>query len=236
LDGGTIYAVGDVHGCLDLLLKLEAKIVADAERRDGSKLILMLGDYVDRGEQSAAVLDHLLLPPPAGLERICLAGNHEQMMLEFIDDPHPRSPWLSNGGIETLRSYGAPSAELKAALSSTANARYMLDTLVPRQHAAWLAELPSLLTSETYLFSHAGVNAKLPIGEQHDEDLLWTRRPLNAADLPPGLTVVHGHTPQNSALVLAHEINIDTGAYATGLLSAARIDGSGVEILTARQP
>ena len=105
-DCAAIYAIGDVHGCLDALLELEKRIVEDADAIEGRKLIVMLGDYVDRGPQSATVLYHLIAPPPAGFERVCLRGNHDDAFLAFLEGD-PAGDWvLDHGAVETFQSYG----------------------------------------------------------------------------------------------------------------------------------
>ena len=116
-DGVVAYAIGDVHGRADKLRELEGLVRADAARRAAARrVVVLLGDYVDRGPSSREVLEHLCAPPPDGLERVCLAGNHEWLMLAFLDDPGEAGPWLANGGAATLASYGVGDAEaLRAA-------------------------------------------------------------------------------------------------------------------------
>src|SRR6478609_8623701 len=117
-----IYAIGDVHGCLVALRQLEAKITADAMSHLHRPLVVMLGDVVDRGPASAQVIDHLLTTTP-DFDRICLAGNHEVAMAEFLDAPHPRHDWLEFGGLETLLSYGIEETALQQVRSKASRLR-----------------------------------------------------------------------------------------------------------------
>ena len=143
LEGGPdhIYAVGDVHGCDDLLGRLEDLIFEDCSRREGSKWLVMLGDYVDRGPKSASVLDRLLARPRGDVKRFCLAGNHEEVMLDFLRNPSPDHRWLEFGGLETLNSYG-----LYTLPSSRRALKILLDSRIPDEHVAFLESLPSLLS------------------------------------------------------------------------------------------
>src|SRR5690606_5309249 len=147
---------------------LEAQIVADAEGAPGDKLIVMLGDLIDRGPASAQVMDHMLARPPAGFERICLLGNHEAMMLAFIRDPRRGAVWLENGGRETLLSYGLPSDTLLRGVAPR-----VLDNLihshVPPEHIEFLEGLPVLLDTPEAIFVHAGLRPGVRLAAQHDD-------------------------------------------------------------------
>lgn len=214
-----IYAIGDVHGCYPLLRRMEQLIEEDAAAISGEKWIILLGDYVDRGPQSAAVLNHLTGPPPAGFQRFCLAGNHEDLMLSYLDDPDPRHHWLRLGGSETLRSYGLdPDAGFGRSMKT------LLESRVGAEHVEFLRSAPSLLTVPNFTFVHAGIRPGVPLPQQSDEDLLWLR-PDPAAEAPSDeFVVVHGHTPVIDVDVAPGRINIDTGAFATGMLSGVKID------------
>ncbi len=213
-----IYAIGDDHGCLSLLATMERAIAADAAAVSGEKWIILLGDYVDRGPESAGVLDHLLSAPPAGLRRFCLAGNHEQLMLSYLATPGPDHFWLGLGGHDTLRSYGLYDMGERGT-----SAKALLESHVPSEHVDFLEKAPSLLAVPGYVFVHGGIRAGIPLEEQADEDLLWLRPSGEIA--PPGdFVVVHGHTPVPDVELTPGRINVDTGAYATGRLSCVRID------------
>jgi serine/threonine protein phosphatase 1 len=155
------YAIGDVHGCLDLLRELEALIIADAEGIAGERLIVMLGDLIDRGPDSAQVLDHVLSPPPPGFSRICLRGNHEAMMLAFLARPGYGASWLENGGCETLRSYGASPDLLHK--GGRRPLEEFVETGIPPAHRAFLAGLPVLLETPDAVFVHAGMPRSEPL-------------------------------------------------------------------------
>jgi serine/threonine protein phosphatase 1 len=219
-----LYAIGDVHGCLTELLALERLILADAADTEGEKWIVTLGDYVDRGPASAQVVDHLMAPPPAGFKRICLTGNHEQMLLDFLQAPRHNQAWLDYGGLETARSYGLSDAVLASNPLAIARA---LAGRIPSSHIAWLAELPIVLAVPGFTFVHAGLRPRVALERQSDEDLLWIREPF-LDDLTPGASIiVHGHTPQVEPISTPCRIGIDTAAFATGRLTALRLDQDG---------
>ncbi|MCL6707638.1 serine/threonine protein phosphatase [Pseudomonas sp. R2.Fl] len=224
----TIYAIGDVHGCMEALLRLERKIVEDAAPRAGARLLVYLGDYVDRGPSSAQVLDHLIAPPPAGFERVCIAGNHDEMFLDFVTGEGRNDAFLEKGGRQALASYGIDcEGRSKTELSAAMRAR------IPAGHINFIADLPSLLSVGNYCFVHAGLDPSLPFEDQTDRVLMWSR----PGDFPwpesgPGFTVVHGHTPVERVDLSASRINVDTGAVLTGTLSALRISASGLSVLT----
>lgn len=217
---GPVYAVGDVHGCLSLYLELEASILRDAANFEGPPTILLLGDMVDRGPQSAAVIDHLLRPLPAPARRLCLMGNHESMMLAFLAAPRANARWLHFGGHETLASYGM-TLDLNE-LDSMAERKLaqMLAAHVPEAHVSFLRALLPALQVGPYLLAHAGADAAAPLTAQPWQSLLWGSAGLVA---PRGLTLIHGHfiTPEPDCRT--GSIGIDTGAYATGRLTALRL-------------
>lgn len=222
-EADSIYAIGDVHGCLDLLRALERLLLEDAATRPGSKWFVMLGDYVDRGPQSAGVLDHLMVPLPAGIQRICIAGNHEVAMLRYLEQPSSNSSWLGFGGAETLQSYGISTASLEAAARSRQALRDLIHSHVPVEHSEFLARLPLTFTTPNYAFVHAGLRSGIPIEQQHADDLLWIRNDPAAGYSEFGKVVVHGHTPTPDVVFGDHRISADTGAYLTGRLSAVRL-------------
>jgi serine/threonine protein phosphatase 1 len=219
----AIYAIGDVHGCLEQLLELERRIVLDDEAPSGDKLIVMLGDYVDRGPRSAGVIDHLLRPAPVGFSRVLLAGNHEEMMLNAISGVGDEA-WLEFGGVETLRSYGA---DVELLRSSAPRARQrMMESLIPREHVGFLSGLAVTLQVGQTIFVHAGIRRNVPLEQQERSDLMWIRREFLDAEPLDGLFVVHGHTPVSEPELVDGRIGIDTGAFATGKLTAVRlVDG-----------
>lgn len=228
----AIYAVGDVHGCLDPLLALEDKIREDASLHEGRKLIVMLGDYVDRGPQSAAVLYHLNAAPPAGFDRICLRGNHDDAFLDYLQSD-PAGDWfLDHGAENTLRSYGVDPEAHGPFIASNFALRTAVREAVPAAHVEFLQCMPVLLTVGDEVFVHAGIRPGRPLAEQVDEDLLWIRRSF--LDLGPGLPVrvFHGHTPMKEPFVGPGRVSLDTHCYKSGRLTAARLSDGQIEILT----
>lgn len=214
-----IYAIGDVHGCDDLLAALEDRIIEDARQRRGTKWLVMLGDYVDRGPKSASVLDRLTARAPEGFTRICLAGNHEEIMLDFLDNPTADHRWLDFGGLETLHSYG-----IHKLPSNRQALRNTLLSYIPQEHIEFLERLPSLVSVPGYCFVHAGIRENQPLSEQDDAALLWLRPRAGSEPAPPrDFVVVHGHTPVADVEIVNGRINIDTGAYMSGKLSAVRL-------------
>jgi serine/threonine protein phosphatase 1 len=226
LDGPAplIYAIGDVHGCLAQLLALEQKIVLDAGDEPGRKAIVMLGDYVDRGPSSAGVLEHLCAAAPAGFERICLAGNHEIMMLEHAANPKRPSSWLDNGGDATLTSYGVDMARYDAA--SQEQRRQMVASHIPASHMAFLESLPVLLSAPGYVFAHAGLDRDRPMQEQSERTLLWMRHDPGMVWEGGDFTLVHGHTPDIEPVNQPNRICVDTGCFVTGVLTAVKLTPS----------
>lgn len=216
----AIYAIGDVHGCLAQLQEIEQRILADDTAPQGDKLIVMLGDYVDRGPQSAGVIDHLLRPTPGGFTRVLLAGNHEEMMLNAIMGVGDEG-WLEFGGLETLRSYGTDPDQFRG-LAPKARQR-MLQSLVPQEHVGFLTSLAVTLQVENTVFVHAGIRRNVPLDQQDRSDLMWIRRDFLEAAPSDGLLVVHGHTPVAEPEMVDGRIGIDTGAFATGRLTAVRL-------------
>ncbi|WP_316354819.1 metallophosphoesterase family protein [Devosia sp.] len=219
----AVYAIGDVHGCLAQLRLLHQKILADAANIEGTKLIVSLGDYVDRGVDSAGVLDFLLSGVPEGFSRVCLAGNHEVMMLDHIAEPRSADRWLDFGGLETLISYGIDTSAYMAA--GVRERKGLLQSHIPPQHLDFLRKLPVVLSFPGLVLVHAGLRAGVPLEDQEEDDLLWIRG--QDGDEQQGATdgplLVHGHTPTQSPRITGRTINIDTGAFATGILTAVRL-------------
>jgi serine/threonine protein phosphatase 1 len=228
----AFYAVGDVHGCLSLLKEMDLLIASDNQERE--KIVVMLGDYVDRGPASAQVLDYLTARPPANFRRICLAGNHEEAMLSFLEDPTAHAEWLNCGGFETLRSYGIHTSEIVANWTRPKKLAQILESHVPGDHVEFLRRLPVMVSSPDYVMVHGGLRQDLPITDQLDHDLMWLRA---GGDATPGhrnnRILVHGHTPVPTALITPHRICVDTEAYRTGVLTAVRVTpDEGLKVLT----
>ena len=220
----AVYAIGDIHGCLAELKALEGSITEDAARYEGEKWLIYLGDYVDRGPNSAGVIDHLMAKQSAGLRRICLAGNHEAMALAYLRSPTRSSDWLNFGGTETLQSYGINPADLHT-LSPRALPG-LIQSHVPEEHLQFLEQLHLSFSLPRHTFVHAGLRPGIALELQVEEDLLWIREDFFRAP-PADNRVIHGHTPGAEVFVSPERICVDTGAFATGVLSAVRLDASG---------
>lgn len=229
LAGRALYVVGDVHGCMDELLALERNIIVDAKTLPGRKLIVMLGDYVDRGPASSRVIDHIQTPPAEDFERICLAGNHEVALLDYLDGRLDFEGWLGLGAEATIRSYGLDLAELVATGSESAGRAAMWHA-VPGSHVDFLRRLPVLLDFGWLLCVHAGLRAGIPIKDHSDDDLVWLR-PTGRPDVT-SRWVVHGHTPVARAECRGRTVNVDTGAFYSGRLSALRVWSNRLSILS----
>ena len=220
-----VYAIGDVHGRADLLADLHALIREDAtEAPESRRLIVYLGDYVDRGPDSAAVIDLLLSEPMRGFEQVFLMGNHEDFLLHFLDDPSVGPQWMANGGEATLASYGvvldAPAEEADMAAASDA-----LRKVLPKAHRDFLEALPVTHREGDYLFVHAGIRPEVPLEKQSVEDLLWIREPFLESRDVWEFVVVHGHTPVDGPEVHDNRIAVDTGAVWSGRLTAVVLHG-----------
>jgi serine/threonine protein phosphatase 1 len=221
-----IYAIGDVHGCLAELKQAENRIAEDVRQTGRPGLVVLLGDYVDRGPSSFQVIEHLQKPSELGLRRLALCGNHDDIFTKFIDEPELYTDWLSLGGEQTLMSYGIDFAHLSTKRKSRFDdLKEMLAQAVPAGHRQFLTNLPICLKVGKIVFVHAGLRPRVALIDQEDEDLMWIREPFLSQGPAQPLLVVHGHTPQPTPDIGPSRIGIDTGAYYTGKLTVLKIDG-----------
>lgn len=226
-DGAAIYAVGDIHGRLDLLTKLQAMILADAGKRQvDRRVVVYLGDYVDRGPDSKGVIDRLIERPLDGFESKFLKGNHEDFMLRFLGDGSLATSWMLNGGMATLRSYGVNVLDPTRDDDRLESARADLARALPSRHRRFLDGLELWHREGDYLFVHAGIRPGLPMEDQRASDLLWIRHEFLNSDADFGPVVVHGHTVVGEPETRANRIGIDTGAVMTGCLTALAMVGA----------
>lgn len=228
-----IYAIGDIHGCLDALLELEAMIIADAHEEPGEKWLIYLGDYVDRGPRSAQVIDHLMLPAPRGFRRICLRGNHEAAMLESLSDAGRIDNWLAFGGDMTLMSYGVADKQIDALFERRGSAKSRLNVLaahIPEDHIGFLDGLATMVTVPGYIFVHAGLRPGIAVAQQELDDLIWIREKFLDSGFDFGGIVVHGHTIAETPETFPYRIGIDTGCYASGRLTAVKIEAGSAKV------
>ena len=228
--GIRVYAVGDIHGCTAELDRLMKNILADRKGWDGACHLVFLGDYVDRGPDSRGTVE-LLLAPPAGFQTTCLRGNHDQTLLDFLDDAGFYRSWKDFGGRETLLSYGVPPPRFDepAALEET---RFAFRSALPPSHLAFFRALPLSLMIGGYFFAHAGVRPGVGLEQQDAGDLMWIRDEFLMSPTDFGKVVVHGHTPTAAPVRRPNRIGVDTGAYATGLLSAAVLEADACRFLS----
>lgn len=220
--GTVIYAIGDIHGRADLLKKLREEIRRDASRHAGlAPMIVYLGDYVDRGLESSAVLD-MLLTGTDGFHEIHLLGNHEQMLLDFLRDARIGQAWVeaNNGGGETLLSYGI---EPPRNFTELPEVQKKFKAALPEEHLQFLQELKPSYEAGDYFFAHAGVHPNRPLSMQRTEDLIWIREPFLSSQVNYGKKIVHGHTIVAHPESRANRINVDTGAYWSGVLTAVAL-------------
>jgi serine/threonine protein phosphatase 1 len=233
--GLRIYAIGDIHGMIELAAQMFNLIDEETANWNGEVIVVTLGDYIDRGPDSNAVLELLVRRSELqGTKLVTLRGNHEDILLRFLDEPeHYGHDWMQLGGAATIFSYGAG---YTCKLANYGRVRRELARRLPLRHLAFLQALPLSFQSEEFFFSHAGARPGIPLEEQARQDLLWMRwngiRPTIAFEK----VLVHGHTPVAEPTIDGFRINVDTGAYASGRLSAARITPDGVSFLTVTSP
>jgi serine/threonine protein phosphatase 1 len=225
--GRRVYAIGDIHGRADLLGDLHHLIHEDAYRRQSPhNVVVYLGDYIDRGDASPAVIDLLLDAPLPSFESIHLKGNHEDSLLRFLEDYTIGRAWLGYGGAETLESYGIPCSSAATGARELTRLQAEFAARLPDRHRRFLAGLRLMHEEGDYLFAHAGVRPGVPLEQQSEDDLLWIRDEFLASDAAFGKIIVHGHTISTRPDVQRNRIGIDTGAFATGKLTALVLEGS----------
>ncbi len=217
-----IYAIGDIHGRLDLLMEADRKIEADVGDHE-TALAVYLGDYIDRGPDSRGVVEHLRSNRNSRFLRLCLRGNHDDVFLNFLENPLEEWGWLDLGGKETLRSYGLnidPYGDRALGQDVLVAA---LRSHVPAQHREFLSTTRLWARGGDFLFVHAGIQPGVAIERQEPLDFMWIREPFLSEGPGLPLTVVHGHTPAATVSYGPNRIGIDTGAYATGRLTVLKI-------------
>ena len=225
-EGTRIYAVGDIHGRADLLHRIQDLIRDDAATAAGlRKVVVYLGDYVDRGPESFQVVEHLITHPLEGFESVHLKGNHEEFLIRFIDDGTMGAAWMMNGGNATLVSYNISAFNLFFGQRGLGRAQKRLARTIPRNHLDFYRGLRLTHVEGDYLFVHAGLRPGVAYDEQKEGDMIWIRDAFLETDQDFGKMVVHGHSIQAMPDVRAHRIGIDTGAYHTGRLTCLVLEG-----------
>jgi len=232
---GLVYAIGDIHGRLDLLDVLLSNIEEDCRAFEEKPTVVLLGDYIDRGPASRQVIDRIVsLMSEDWCDVVALMGNHEDALIRFVRTGADGAKWCEHGGIATLASYNIflPSAQLHAI-----NWDEVADNLwreMPATHKTFFERLDTVFVLEDYLFVHAGVMPDKDVWQQGNDTLLWIRQPFLSSPKPNDRVVVHGHTPVEEPENLRWRVNVDTGAYATNVLTAARLIGSDRHFIQAR--
>ena len=220
-----IYAIGDIHGRDDLLCLLHERILDDAARYPHQqKIAIYLGDYVDRGPDSCDVLERLSTRPLPDFTSIHLMGNHEQAMLDFMRDPNPCPNWLRYGSLATLSSYGV-STRTRHEQKPLPQLAQELMLNIPAHQRDLLDRLEIWRVFGDYCFVHAGIRPNIPLEQQKTDDILWIRDDFLHYTKPHPKVVVHGHQICDEPEIRHNRIGIDTGAFATGLLSCLVLDG-----------
>jgi len=221
--GERIYAIGDIHGCFDLLFQLMSGIVNDdKERPQARKRIVVLGDFIDRGPDSAKIIEFLSASRKADILTV-LKGNHEAALVDGIrGDRAALEAWIDFGGDATLRSYGAQEEDIWPA--DTRKLVENVRRIIPESVVDWLAELPLTHRAGSYLFVHAGIKPGVALPKQREDDLLWIRGEFTDSMADHGAIIVHGHSISERVSVERNRIGVDTGAYRSGRLSAVGLE------------
>lgn len=232
--GVVVYAVGDIHGCLKPLRQLLALIREDAARSGLEPILIFLGDYIDRGPDSKGVVDELIWLSRDSFARVSLLrGNHDDALLRFIEDPIESAAWLDHGGGVTLQSYDVTPPATRGDPDALKQAARDLSAALPPSHLEFFQSLGGIATIGDYVFVHAGLRPGVSIEEQTSHDILWIRSEFLNSKVEFPKVVVHGHTPVEVPYRDRRRIGVDTGAYATGVLTAVRLRDDSCSFLQA---
>jgi len=226
-----LYVVGDIHGYSGALDRMIDEIYRDLNTNPSdSCLTVTIGDYVDRGPNSKAVIDRLA-QNPFPTDFIGLRGNHDDLFQAFMCNPAIAGDWRRIGGLETLHSYGVNIRDVMRG-KNYERAAETLSAAIPQAHLEFLNSLRVSLTIGRYFLCHAGVRPGIPLELQDTDDLLWIREPFLASKLDFGKVIVHGHTPVQEPEVFPNRINVDSGIYITGRLTCAVLQGERIRFLS----
>lgn len=230
-DGYTLYVIGDIHGRLDLLLDVQRRIDEDKARSGaGHTAEIYLGDYIDRGPESAGVVSRLIARARE-TRAIFLRGNHEQMLLDFLDgDDDSLGLWRAVGGTATMISYSVPSHLLTRSAAET-EVRCSLQERIPADHLRFYEQTGAYMRAGAYLAVHGGIRPGVRLEDQKTSDLFGIRQAFLQYEGDFDFIVVHGHTPVMVPDLRPNRINIDTGAFATNRLTCLRIGDDGARVL-----
>ncbi|MFW2831022.1 metallophosphoesterase family protein [Sphingomonas sp. ID0503] len=226
--GRRVYAIGDIHGRLDLLLELSGLIAQDNRERGAAETdVILLGDLIDRGRDSAGVIRFAREAQPPWARLTAIKGNHEAFFLDIYNGNIDRlGPWVEYGGRQMLESFGVnpdllddPEANPKAVLAA-------MRAAIPPDVITWIEAMPVAVRVGDYLFVHAGIRPGVPLDEQLEEDALWIREDFLESQADHGATIVHGHTIVPKVVNRANRIGVDTGAYRSDRLTAVGLEGT----------
>lgn len=227
-----VYAIGDVHGRLDLLQEMHRLIQLQNQKSPPFDWVVVhLGDYIDRGLQSRGVIDFLIDGQRKNHRILALAGNHDVGFLDFLNTGDTYGLFARHGGRQTALSYGV-NIDFNNDLS-IASGRELLKEAVPTAHRDFLRRLPRSIMFGDFFFCHAGIRPGVELEHQNPEDLIWIRSEFLDDMRHYSKVIVHGHTPATEVEIRPNRVNLDTGAYASGRLSAIMIDGSSKSFLEA---
>ncbi|RAU23355.1 serine/threonine protein phosphatase [Paramagnetospirillum kuznetsovii] len=240
-DGTRVYAIGDIHGRMDLFERLLAAISTDVSYdpyeigRPDRVVVICMGDLIDRGPDSRGVIERLLSGAPAtgplaGAQFIALRGNHEDYMTQFLADFSVAPGWLRNGGLEAIRSYVGHLPD--GFVADYPALQRLLYRAMPPSHLRFLSRMPAKHVEGDYLFVHAGIRPEVPLERQDAYDMMWIREPFLSHTGPYPKMVVHGHTQVSEPEIHPNRIAIDTGAYRSGRLTCLVLEGAGRRFLS----
>lgn len=232
-----LYVIGDIHGRADLLKLLMGMIEEDSENHPKkNKKLIFLGDYIDRGLASKAVIDCLLAPLAEGLNPVFLRGNHEQYLLTLLKgDTEFAQRWMSYGGIATLASYGVNVFGISASPTvgdKTEKTLHDLKEKMPNSHKSFFNDTLLSISFGDYFFVHAGARPEKPLNQQSAEDKTTIRGDFLFSNYQFESVIVHGHTISSEPEIKQNRIGIDTGAFATGKLTCLILDGTSQKFLS----
>lgn len=224
LENRRVYAIGDIHGCDDLLEGLIGGIQAELEPGE-TPLVIFLGDYVDRGPDSRGVIERLIQLRATWPSTRYLCGNHEEAMMLFLRDMEAGLVWSTYGGKAAMRSYGVEPPADDNDLDGWRKAHDLLKAAIPESHMRFLWGLEDSIELGDYLFVHAGVRPDRALDAQSAKDLRWIREPFLSDTRRLDKVIVHGHTPKPEPHIDERRIGVDTWAYSTGVLTAVELAG-----------
>lgn len=235
LEGRRVFAIGDIHGCDDLLQSLIDTLIDHSRSDPEPPLFVFLGDYVDRGPATRQVIERLIRLTEGGHRARFLCGNHEEAMLKFLTDVESGLAWPGYGGVATLRSYGVTPPKDETSLDGWRKAQKQFKDALPASHRRFFWSLEDSVVLGDYVFVHAGVDPDMPLARQAVRDLRWMREPFLSDTRRLEKVVVHGHTPTSHPHRDHRRIGVDSWAYKNGVLTAVELSGENQSFWQARR-